>query len=171
MPENPAPSAAESAFPVAKLLQDLEGVRRFTLDRLDPVPASQAMTVIPGFRNHLHWHLGHLLYVMGSALYVRAGDPAPVPKSYRDYFGNGTAPEGYDSLVPDWDELLARAREMSCDLVGKHAHRARQPLLKPLKLMNIPARTVGEAVPFLLVHEGDHLSRIKQITAFLAKSS
>jgi hypothetical protein len=170
MSESPSQAASDSAFPVAKLLQDLEGVRRFTLDRLEPVTASQAMAVMPGCRNHLHWHLGHLLYVMGSALYVRAGEPAPVPKSYRDYFGNGTEPEGYDSLVPDWDELLARAREMSRDLVAKHAHRAGQPLVKPLRLMNIPARTVAEAIPFLLVHEGDHLSRIKQITAWLAKS-
>jgi hypothetical protein len=59
---------------------------------------------------------------------------------------------------------------MSSGLVAKHAHRGDMPLVKPLKLMNISARTVGEAVPFLLVHEGDHLSRVKQITAILARS-
>lgn len=162
--------ARDEGLAHSKLLTDLEGVRRFLLERLAPVSEREASIIPPGFRNHLHWHLGHLLYVQSSALYVRAGDPPPVPKSFREYFGNGTTPAGYDSLVPDWDELLGRAREMSRDLVGKHAHRAARPLKKPLKLMYIAAGTVAEALPFLLVHEGDHLGRIKQITAFLGRT-
>lgn len=150
-----------------KLLTDLEGVRRFLLEKLAPISSKQALIIPPGFKNHLHWHLGHLLYVQSSALYVRAGDPTPIPKSYRDYFGFGTAPAVYDSLVPDWDELMAVAAEFSRDLVGKHGHRTGKPLIKPLKLMNIAAGTVGEAVPFLLVHEGDHLCRVKQFLAIL----
>lgn len=155
------------ALPCAKLLSDLEGVRRFLLDKLVPVPEREALAIPPGGRNHLHWHLGHLLYVQSSALYVRAGDPSPIPKSFRGYFGYGTSPAAYDSLVPDWDELLGRAREFSRDLPGRHAPRAGKPLRKPIELMNITARTVGEAVPFLLVHEGDHLSRVKLILSSL----
>ena len=151
----------------AKLLTDLEGVRRFLLEKLAPVSAKQAQVIAPGFRNHLHWHLGHLLYVQSSALYVRAGDPSPIPKSYREYFGFGTAPATYDSLVPDWDDLMGMAKEMSGDLAGKHGPRAGKPLKKPIKLMNIAAGTVGESVSFLLVHEGDHFSRIKHILSIL----
>lgn len=157
-----------AGLPYAKLLADLEGVRGFLLGRVADVPPADARVIPPGSRNHLHWHLGHLLYVQSSALYVRAGDPSPLPKSYRDYFGNGTTPARYDSLVPDWDEILARARDLSAGLVAKHESRCGKPLKRPLQLMNIPAATVGEAVPFLLVHEGDHLCRVKQILAFLA---
>jgi hypothetical protein len=155
-------------IPCAKLLADLEGVRRFLLEKVSDVSERDARVIPPGFRNHLHWHLGHLLYVQSSALYVRAGDPPPVPKAYREYFGNGTTPAGYDSLVPDWDEVLGRARDLSRGLVAKHGGRCAKPLKRPLGLMNIPAATVGEAIPFLLVHEGDHLCRVKQILAFLA---
>lgn len=162
-------SETEAAtLPCAKLLADLEGARRFLLEKISGATETEARVIPPGFKNHLHWHLGHLLYVQSSALYIRAGDPSPIPKSYRDYFGNGTTPAGYDSLVPDWDELLKRAGEMSRDLPGKHAARAGKALRKPLKLMNIAAGTVGEAVPFLLVHEGDHLCRVKQILAYLS---
>lgn len=160
-----------AGLPYAKLLADLEGARRFLLEKIADVSEADAGVIPPGFKNHLHWHLGHLLYVQSSALYIRAGDPSPIPKAYRDYFGNGTTPAGYDSLVPDWDEILARARDLSTGLVAKHESRCMRPLKRPLKLMHIPAATVGEAVPFLLVHEGDHLCRVKQILAHLAGSS
>lgn len=159
---------AAPALPYAKLLTDLEGLRGFILAKLEPVSARDALRVLPGARNHLHWHLGHMLYVQGSALHARAGDEAPVPKSFRPYFSFGTSPADYDSLVPDWDELLARAKSMSRGLVDLHAPRAAMPLLKPIRLMGISAATVGEAIPFLLVHEGDHLSRIKQMTSAIA---
>ncbi len=155
-------------LPYAKLLEDYEGLRRFILEKLAPVSAKEAVAVPPGHRNHLHWHLGHMLYVQGSALHARAGDPAPVPRSFRPYFGFGTGPGSYDSLVPDWDDLLDLARAMSTGLAALHVPRAGKPLLKPIRLMHISAGTVGEAIPFLLVHEGDHLSRIKQMTARLA---
>lgn len=158
---------AEPGLAYAKLLTDLEGVRRFLLDMLAEVPERDARRILPGFRNHLHWHLGHLLYVQGSVLFARAGDPAPVPKSFRAYFGYGTSPAGYDSLAPDWDELLGRARAMSRDLPGSQGPRVGTPLRRPFKLMNISVATVGEAIPFLLVHEGDHLSRVKSILAGL----
>jgi hypothetical protein len=159
-----------ASLPCAKLLADLEGARRFLLERIADVSEREARVIPPGFKNHLHWHLGHLLYVQSSALYIRAGDPSPIPKAYRDYFGNGTTPAGYDSLVPDWDEIKARARDLSADLVAKHESRCPKPLKKPLKLMYIHAGTVGEAIPFLLVHEGDHLCRVKQILASLSPS-
>lgn len=161
---------APIGLPFSKLLADLEGARRFLLEKVAPVSEREARVIPPGFQNHLHWHLGHLLYVQSSALHVRAGDPPPVPKSFREYFGNGTSPAGYDSLVPDWDELLGRAREMSRGLPDRHGPRAGKPLQRPLKLMNISAGTVGEAIPFLLVHEGDHLSRVKQILAHLSRT-
>jgi len=157
----------ENGLAYTKLLADLEGVRRFLLDKLRPVTERDARRILPGFRNHLHWHLGHLLYVQGSVLFARAGEPAPVPKSYREYFGYGTSPAGYDSLAPDWGELLGRAREMSRDLPARLGPRTGAPLRRPFELMNIAVATVGEAVPFLLVHEGDHLSRAKQILAGL----
>ena len=159
-----------ASLPCSKLLADLEGARRFLLGKVAEVSEKDARAIPPGFRNHLHWHLGHLLYVQSAALYIRAGDPSPIPKAYRDYFGNGTTPAGYDSLVPDWDEILGRARDFSAGLVAKHESRCHKPLKRPLKLMNIAAGTVGEAVPFLLVHEGDHLCRVKQILDFLARS-
>jgi hypothetical protein len=159
-----------ASLPCAKLLADLEGARRFLLERVADVSEREARVIPPGFKNNLHWHLGHLLYVQSSALYIRAGDPSSIPKAYRDYFGNGTTPATYDSLVPDWDEIRGRARGFSSDLVAKHESRCQKPLKKPLKLMHIEAGTVGEAIPFLLVHEGDHLCRVKQILARLSAS-
>jgi uncharacterized damage-inducible protein DinB len=156
-------------LPCAKLLTDFEGVRRFLLDKVKDVPAREAMALPAGSKVNLQWHIGHLLYVQSSVLLIRAGDPSPIPKAYRSYFGNGTTAAGFDSLVPDWDELLGRAEAFSAGLVEAHASRASKPLKKPFQLMNIEVNTVGEAIPFLIAHEGDHLGQVKRLLSLLAK--
>lgn len=157
--------ATEPSLSCAKLLADFEGLRRFLLDRVKDVSEREALRVPSGSKVNLHWHIGHLLYVQSSVLLIRAGDPSPIPKAYRDYFGNGTTSATCDSLAPDWDEVMRLAESFSKDLPGRHLARAGKVLKRPFKLMNIEVRTVGEAVPFLLAHEGDHLAQVKRLLA------
>jgi hypothetical protein len=163
--------ATDATLPCAKLLSDFEGLRRFLLDKIKDVPERAALKVPAGSKVNLHWHLGHILYVQSSVLLVRAGDPTPIPKAWREYFGNGTTSASCDSLAPAWDELLRRAEDFSRDLPGRHLARAGKALKKPFKLMNIPVNTVGEAIPFLMVHEGDHLAQVKRLLSQLEPSA
>ena len=153
------------ALPFAKLLTDWEGVRRMALGLLEPVETTAALRIPPGGKNHLHWHLGHLLTSQDYVLQTRAGLPSGLPRGMWAYFRIGSSPDAYDSLAPDWDDLLALARHQSRDFPGRYLNRVGQTLVKPLRLMNISMTTVGEAIPFLLAHEAEHLSRIKSLAA------
>lgn len=164
-PPTESPMTADKDFlPFSVLLRDFADLRAFALRFVANLGAEQAMAVPAGFRNSLHWHVGHLLYTQSTALFEWCGLPSPLHRDFPEYFGRGTDPGAYDSLVPDWDELLETAQRQSRAL-PEAAGRLDAPLLKPIKLMNISMATVGGTLPFLLAHEGEHIAHIKRLRA------
>lgn len=145
------------------LLRDFTDVRAFSLKFLANLSEKEALKIPAGSSNCLHWHLGHLLYTQGITLYAWCGLPSPFPRRFEEYFGRGTSPKGYDSLMPDWDSLLALGVKHLRSLPGEVSGRLHQPLDKTYKLMNISMATVGETLPFLLAHEGEHIAHIKRL--------
>lgn len=156
-------SAESSSLPFSTLVRDFSDLRAFVLKFLSSIEPDEAAKVPPGFSNSLHWQLGHLLYTQGVTLFEWCGQPSPIPRSFKAYFGLGTGPKDFDSLAPDWDELLALAKRQARALPEQVSGRLQQPLLAPQKLMNITMTTMGETLPFLLAHEGEHLAHIKRL--------
>ena len=149
-------------LPYATLLKDFGDLRAFSLKFLEGLDEEEALTRPGDFPNHLHWQLGHLLYTQGETLFAWCGLPHPFP-GFGAYFGLGSRPEDYDSLVPDWDTLLRLARRHLASLPEAVSGRLDRPLAKPRKLMNLPMRTAGETLPFLIAHEGEHIAHIKRL--------
>ena len=156
-------SAESLSLPFSTLLRDFTDLRAFALKFLVTMEADEAAQVPEGFKNSLHWQLGHLLYTQGITLFEWCGEPSPCPRGFEQYFGLGSSPKDYDSLVPDWDELLALARRQLRALPDQVSGRLHQPLVVPRKLMNISMATAGDTLPFLLAHEGEHLAHIKRL--------
>lgn len=149
-------------LPYATLLKDFGNLRGLSLKFLEGLDAEEAWARPEGFSNHLHWQLGHLLYTQGEALFTWCGLRTPFP-GYGDYFGLGTRPENYDSLVPDWESLLAQARRQLATLDEAVAGRLDQPLIRPRRFMNLSMTSTGETLPFLIAHEGEHLGHLKRL--------
>jgi hypothetical protein len=146
----------------AVLWQDFRDLRAFSLKFVEGLSEAEALMRPEGFANHPHWQLGHLLYTQGETLFTWCGLPTPFP-GYREYFGLGTRPEDYDSLVPDWETLLRQARKHLGALPAEVAGRLDRPLREPRKLMNVTMRTAGETLPFLIAHEGEHIGHLKRL--------
>ena len=155
--------ATSDSLSFSKLLRDFSDLRAFSLKFLAGMNADEAMQVPDGFKNSLHWQLGHLLYTQSEALFKWCGEPSPLARRFKEYFGLGTSPSDYDSLVPDWDELLVLAQKQLRSLPKQVADRLHRPLAKPVKLMNLSMATAGETLPFLIAHEGEHLAHIKRL--------
>ncbi|MEO7424158.1 MAG: DinB family protein [Fibrobacteria bacterium] len=163
----PSVMADSQSLPFTILLRDFSDLRAFTLKFLMTMEAEEAMRIPEGFRNNLHWQLGHLLYTQDVILFEGCGMPSPFPSAFPGYFGMGTSPRDYDPLIPDWDELLALARRHHRSLPEQVTGHLHQPLPAPRKLMNISMLTAGDTLPFLLAHEGEHLGHIKRLRKFL----
>jgi hypothetical protein len=151
------------SLPFSTLLRDFTDLRAFALKFLVTMEADEAVRVPEGFKNSLHWQLGHLLYTQGVTLFEWCGQPSPCPNGFQQYFGQGSSPKDHDSLAPDWDDLLALARRQLRSLPDQVSGRLHQPLVAPRRLMNISMATAGDTLPFLLAHEGEHLAHIKRL--------
>ena len=156
-------TADSLSLPFSTLLRDFSDLRAFALKFMRTMESEEAVQVPEGFKNSLHWQLGHLLFTQGVTLFEWCGLPSPCPRGFGQYFGLGSSPKDYDPLVPDWEELLALARMHVRTFPEQVSGRLQQPLLLPRRLMNIPMATAGDTLPFLLAHEGEHLAHIKRL--------
>lgn len=159
---------SRDSLPFATMLRNFSDLRSFSLKFVANVGAEAAMAVPEGFNNSLHWQVGHLLYTLDIALFGWCGLPSRLDRDFPEYFGRGTSPEDYDSLAPDWDDLLSIA-ERELRALPEVRDRLGHPLIKPVRLMNISMETAGETLPFLLAHEGEHIAHIKRLRAALLR--
>ncbi|MDB5105656.1 MAG: hypothetical protein JWP91_3345, partial [Fibrobacteres bacterium] len=65
------------SLPFQTLLRDFADLRAFSLKFLVNMKADEALIVPEGFKNSLHWQLGHLLYTQGTTLFEWCGLPSP----------------------------------------------------------------------------------------------
>lgn len=155
---------SQESLPFATLLRNFSDLRSFSLKFVANVGAEAAMTVPDGFKNSLHWQVGHLLYTQDIALFGWCGLPSRLGRYFPEYFGRGTSPGDYDSLAPDWDDLLSIADRESRAL-PEVLDRMGGALVKPVRLMDIGMGKAGETLPFLMAHEGEHIAHIKRLRA------
>ncbi len=150
-----------------KIITDFEDLRAYTLSLIKSISDEQAAIIPIGSSNNLQWHLGHLLLSQTACLYLWAGIPGPGGigngKNFAGYFGQGTSPEKWDSLVPDWDALLKIMPEYSTGLAEKIEGHWNKAYPKTFQFMNIKMNSVAESLPFLMAHEGDHIGQIKRL--------
>lgn len=86
------------------LLKDLSQVRRYQLTQIDSLPAERRIVIPKGFRNHLHWQLGHILAETDNLL-LKLTAKRQLPTIFQSYFANGTSPKEWMGEPPSWDEL------------------------------------------------------------------
>ena len=68
------------SLPFSTLLRDFSDLRSFLLKFLVTMEMDEAFRVPEGFKNSLHWQLGHLLYTQGTTLFDWCGKASPSPR-------------------------------------------------------------------------------------------
>jgi uncharacterized damage-inducible protein DinB len=150
-------------------LDVLEGVRKDVLKRIDGLTETEAMAVPSGFRNSVHWNIGHLLHVQLAHWYVRRGKELPVDPGFRKYFREGKSPADYDGDVPGFAMLLDLYREYGTDLRGRFASILDEPLSQPFEYLNTRYATIRDDLQLLVFHEGEHFPMISRLLKALGK--
>lgn len=118
--------------------------------------SAEALSFIPdGFRNNLHWQIGHIL-VTAEMFFLPTKE---LPESYRQFFGNGTAPSAWTEDVPSVDVLLAQLAEQAEKIQHIDVATFDTPLEKPMLGNN----TVGEFFSMGAFHESLHVGQIQSI--------
>lgn len=146
-----------------KSVSFLEGIRRDVFARIGSLPEAEAMRVPGGFRNSIHWHVGHILHVQLAHWYARRGKPLPVDLGWKTYFREGKSPADYDAAAPSYSDLLAVYREYSFDLVSRFGAMLEEPLSAPFDYLGGRFETVDDDLRLLLFHEGEHYVLVKRL--------
>lgn len=151
-------------------LSVLEGVRKDVRKRIETLTESEAMRVPEGFRNSVHWNIGHLLHVQLAHWYVRRGKELPVDPGFRKYFREGKSPADYDAETLTFARLLEIHSEYSIDLARKFGAILEEPLAAPFDYLNTRYATLADDLHLLVFHEGEHFPMINRLLKALGKA-
>jgi len=119
---------------------------------------ARAHIVPPGWRNNLHWHLGHL--VTSPQLLTRglAGEPLGDIADFRAFFARGTSPAEWTAEPPPYGALLDRLVEPVGQLFDDFADRQELAYAQPYPTtLGLVLSTPAEALHFSNAHDGVHL--------------
>lgn len=86
------------------LIKAFSQVRRYQLAQIDGISAEMQTYIPKGFRNHLHWQMGHVIAETDNLLLKTTGE-RQLPTSFQYFFANGTSPNEWTGEPPTWKEL------------------------------------------------------------------
>jgi len=122
---------------------------------------AQGADYIPyGWKNNLHWHVGHLVMIPRRLTLGLLGEDPGYPKEYAEWFGNGTSPLDWedDDRVPSLKTLageLFTSVEAAFEAASRHQGTVyTQPITTK---SGIVVSNVQEALHMSLLHDGIHL--------------
>lgn len=153
-----------------KALTVLEGIRKDVHGRIQNLTEEEALRVPQGFRNSVHWNIGHLLHVQLAHWYVRRGLELPVDPGFRKYFREGKSPADYDPETPTFARLLEIHREYSFDLQRKFDSLLGERLAQPFDYLNTTYATISDDLHLLVFHEGEHFPILNRLLKALGKA-
>ncbi|GGG52877.1 DinB family protein [Paenibacillus radicis (ex Gao et al. 2016)] len=118
-------------------------------------PEDKRNIVPEGFKNSLHWHIGHVLTVTEFHVFDLSEFELnqKLPASYQDFFAYGTKPADWQGEPPAWDVLIGQLRKQPDEirelLEGK--------LDVPVKENFLKAETFGELIVSTVQHAAEHI--------------
>ena len=135
-------------------------IRQFILRLTDGLSPAQLRTIPDGERNHILWHLGHLVVTQQLLTYGLAGLPLLAPEALVAQCRKGTAPADWDDEGPDPDEVKRLLVALPQQFDADRASGAFTDFREYPTSTGVVLRSLDDAVQFNLFHEGLHASAI-----------
>lgn len=138
--------------------------RKNILNITAPLSTSQLQFVPQGSRNHILWHLGHIVSIQQQLMYRSTGHSSYVDDLFIGMFKKGSAPAEWNT-IPDIKMVRAKIEETSQKLKQdfnsgyfKSAHLK----MKYVMPYGITIAHLEQTIPFILTHEAVHYGIISQ---------
>ncbi|GEB33110.1 hypothetical protein BPA01_26900 [Brevibacillus parabrevis] len=145
-------------------------IRGMFLEGLSKTSEQEAEIVPAGFKNNIHWNIGHILLTQDYLLFGPA--EMKCPPSYAALFSPGTKPADWQGDVPSIEELAAQLKEQHARVKEQLQTKLNDPLPKPFQLGDKGVmNTYGEMMVFTLFHEGMHIGTISALRKAIAHSN
>jgi hypothetical protein len=146
--------------------QHLEIIREATLKvrhtqlGLFKALASKSTVIPPTWRNHLHWHLGHLILTPRLLTYGLLKEDLGVPATYRPLFAKDSTPLNWkpEDQIPSYEQLLEDFIPTTEALFAQMATRGLESYSTPyVTSPGVVLENPLQALNFSQFHDGIHL--------------
>ncbi|WP_314589880.1 DinB family protein [Paenibacillus terrigena] len=148
-------------------------VRQMLLKVVDGVSEEMANQVPDGFRNSIHWNIGHIYVVFERFAFQNIGLPMQLPEGFKEQFENGTSPltRPESVRVPSLEELKQLLAQQNERVQAALEHRLQEPIDPPYTTSaGMVLASPEQFLTFNLFHEGMHLNAIRQYKVLLSQS-
>lgn len=116
--------------------------------------SSEKRNIVPeGFKNSLHWQIGHVLTVTEFHVYGLSDQNETLSANYQTFFANGTKPTDWQEKPPAWDLLIAQLNEQH----NRIRESLKDKLEMPVKENFLKAETIGELIVSTVLHIVNHV--------------
>ncbi|SFT13260.1 peptide-methionine (S)-S-oxide reductase MsrA [Paenibacillus sp. BC26] len=119
---------------------------------LNQCPPEKRSIVPEGYKNNIHWHLGHVLVITHFDVLILSEQTGLLPDHYQDFFAYGSKPADWQGEPPEWDELIAKLKELN-----HHIHETLKDRLdEPVRENALHTQNIGELIYLTAVHMKYH---------------
>lgn len=147
---------------ILNLFADL---RKQILNVITSLSKSQLNRIPKGFRNNLHWQIGHVLKITDELIFEFSGVGSRIPLGYKTYFATGTHPSNWSNNPPETEIIIKNLEVQMSEICEKYDGRLAQPV--PDKNNFLQASVIGELFHVLIAHESMHLGMINAMAKVL----
>jgi len=141
-----------------KRIEKIKKFRQFLLSQISDLTDEQLNRIPQGYNNNIIWNLAHLICAQQSICYMRANLPITIDDKYFAPYTTNTKPTGFidgaeierikNLLIDSIDEFQ---RDFDNSIFEEYS-----PSPNILKVYGIELTTIGDALEFILYHEGFH---------------
>lgn len=125
-------------------------------DLIKKCPENKRDVVPEGFKNSIHWQIGHILYSTENLVLRLSEQNKVLPESYQIFFAYGTKPLDWKEDPPSWNLLIEQLKEQ-LDYIHETLN---DKLDTPVKENFLKANTIGELLVYNVSHVSEHLGVI-----------
>ena len=139
-------------------IEKIKKFRQFLLTQITGLTVEQLNKIPEGYNNNIIWNLAHLICAEQSICYVRAGQSITVNDKYFSPYMTNTRPDAFidEQEIEGIKKLLISSiDELQTDF-DKKIFDNYSPSENISKVYGVELNNIGDALEFLLYHEGFH---------------
>lgn len=111
------------------------------------------------FNNTIHWHIGHVLVTTEALLFGYPSQSTNFPEAYNELFKSGTKPADWTTEAPNISEIAKHLEEQQTRVNTLSEEFFTQDIPFTLPFGNF--KTYGDIFDMLILHENEHLGKMK----------
>jgi hypothetical protein len=145
------------------LLYQLKMARDWSVEVAESCTEEMAVVQPDGFKNNIHWHIGHILTAAEYFLFEIPEKNPALPKSYKRWFGPDTSPADWKESIPSLLELISQLKEQQDRMLAIPPEQFENRLTQPVFGFSI----FGECAAFVSIHETLHVGKMETMIQVL----